>query len=186
MSGFPGKDQRDYFFIYTLLLYQSYSCALYSRQLMDIPAEIDKLEIRSKETLILEATKNEIDLFLVKSVFEFVCNVEHQNEYYSYVKNRLHIIENIQSITKGLKSVSDIVREKEQEVVKAKDDRLNKGLFFLGLLVAISTLTDAFNLVDWFMEKQMNVWHIIFLAVVIVFIISLIVIFVCNSVKRKK
>ena len=82
--------------------------------------------------------------------------------------------------------MSDIVREKEQEVVKAKDDRLNKGLFFLGLLVAISTLTDAFNLVDWFMEKQMNVWHIIFLAVVIVFIISLIVIFVCNSVKRKK
>ena len=107
-KGFKDKFKTDYFFIYVLLLYQSYSCGHYSKILTKLPADVKAIESDVKYVELLESLDTAINLFLVKSFFESVSNVRHQNETYLYAKKVLKIDEDINSLTAGLSALRKI------------------------------------------------------------------------------
>ena len=146
-EGFPEKYVRDYFFIYLLLLYQSYSCSHYSRLLTKLPAEEKMFNKKPAYIDKLESLDGQINLFLVKSVFESVSNIHHQNGMYRYGKNMLCIEEDIRSLTVGLDALENMEKEKRSRKVD-----LALGVF--GIIVAISVLIDGLNLVDWFLKNN--------------------------------
>ena len=139
---FREKFIRDYFYIYVLLCYQSYSCAHYSRLLTKLPADEKSFRTDSVFMDRLETLDSQVNLFLVKSVFNSVSNVHHQNEVYHYGKEVLCVNDDIQSLTIGLEALRDIERDKN-------DREVNNAISYFGLLVIISTLFDGVSLIDW-------------------------------------
>ncbi len=152
---FREKYVRDYFFIYILLAYQSYSCAHYSRLLTKLPADERLFNKKAVYVDTLESLNGQINLFLVKSVFESVSNIHHQNGVYRYGKDSLCIEDDIHSLTVGLDALKDMEKEK-------RDRKVDIALVIFGFLVVISAWLDGLNLVDWFTESErtLNPWHI--------------------------
>ena len=190
-GNFSGKYIRDYFFIYVLLLYQTYSSAHYSRLLTNIPAEIQAIEGDAKHIELLENLYSQINLFLVKSAYDSVSNIQHQNGAYVYGKKALRIEEDIKSLTVGLEALRGIEVEHknkaEQELEDKKDRALNLGLVIFGFLVVFSVAIDALNLVDWFNDNghKLGVWHCMSLVVIAILTIFMFVVLVVNTRKRK-
>ncbi len=143
---FGDRFKREYFFIYMLLLFQSYSCAHYSRLLTKLPANEKAFESGNEHIDKLESINGQINLFMVKSVFDSISNMGHQNEVYRYGKSRLYIDEDIQSLTIGLDALRDIVRDK-------RESKVNRALIIFGFIVVVSAWIDGVNLVDWFLGK---------------------------------
>lgn len=213
-DNFKGKYIRDYFFIYVLLLYQTYSCAHYSRILTKLPADVQAIESDRKYLNLLESLNRQINLFLVKSIYESVSNIQHQNGAYIYGKKALRIEEDMKSLTVGLEALrkieverqkiideakereveklDQIAREElikkekaEQELIEKKERAINKGLVVFGFLVVISTAIDALNLVDWFNDNTMGIGHWISLGVVAVLTVFMFIVLVVNLHKKK-
>lgn len=213
-DNFKGKYIRDYFFIYVLLLYQTYSSAHYSRLLTKLPADVKSIESNSKYIKLLELLDSQINLFLVKSVYESVSNIQHQNGAYIYGKKALRIEEDMKSLTVGLEALrrieverqkkinednriqlekrEQVAREElerkekaEQELIDKKDRALNKGLVIFGFLVVISAAIDALNLVDWFRDHTMEVGHWISLGVIAVLTIFMFIVLIFSTNKKK-
>lgn len=157
-NNFAKKFTSDYFFIYMLLLYQTYSCAHFSRLLTRLPAEelvlMDNKEYID-EVRILDA---KINLFLVKSTYELVSNIQHQNGTYIYGKKVLRIEEDIKSLTAGLTALREFAEEKQKKDEQARIDKrngiLNWGVTIFGLLGLISFLDDGMDLVDWCYNEE--------------------------------
>ncbi len=184
--NFPGKFIRDYFFIYILRSYQSYSCAHYSRLLTKLPADEEVVNKQEMYADRLESLNGQINLFLVKSVFESVSNIHHQNGLYRYGKSALCIEEDIRSLTIGLGALEEMETEKrKQSELKAKEKReekINLALIVFGFMVVISAWIDGLNLVDWFMNggNKINLWHIVVSGGIFVLTLYLIIILLRN------
>ncbi len=150
---FRGKYIRDYFFIYILLLYQSFSCTHCSKLLTNLPADENKM---AKYLSKLEILSEQINLFLVKSLFESVSNVHHQNGLYRYGKTELCIKDDIQSLTIGVDALKNIEREKSER-------KISFALTVFGFIVVVSAWIDGLNLVDWFNNNGsiISLWHIV-------------------------
>lgn len=176
---FREKYVRDYFFIYILLAYQSYSCAHYSRLLTKLPADERLFNKKAVYVDKLESLNGQINLFLVKSVFESVSNIHHQNGTYRYGKAALCIDEDIQSLTVGLDALKDMEKEK-------RDRKVDIALVVFGFMVVVSAWIDGLNLVDWFMVKDrtINPWHMGISIGIIVLTLYLIITLLWN--RRKK
>lgn len=213
-DNFKGKYIRDYFFIYVLLLYQTYSCAHYSRILTELPADVQAIESDRMYLSLLESLNRQINLFLVKSVYESVSNIQHQNGAYIYGKKALRIEEDMKSLTVGLEALREIEVERqkeideekerelekieqiareelikkekaEQELIDKKERAINKGLVVFGFLVVISTAIDALNLVDWFNDNTMEIGHWISLGVIAVLTVFMFIVLIVNLLKKK-
>ena len=183
---FREKYVRDYFFIYMLLAYQSYSCAHYSRLLTKLPADEELFNKQLMYAEKLESLNGEINLFLVKSVFESVSNIHHQNGVYRFGKSALCIEEDIRSLTIGLGALEEMVKDKhkqkeqeereaekeereeryrleqarkeeKKEIEEKRDRRINLALIVFGFMVVVSAWIDGLNLVDWFMKNDKNI-----------------------------
>lgn len=176
---FREKYVRDYFFVYILLAYQSYSCAHYSRLLTKLPADERLFNKKAVYVDKLESLNGQINLFLVKSVFESVSNIHHQNGAYRYGKATLCIEEDIQSLTVGLDALKDMEKEK-------RDRKVDIALVVFGFMVVVSAWIDGLNLVDWFMVKDrtINPWHMGISIGIIVLTLYLIITLLWN--RRKK
>lgn len=169
-NQFSQKLIRDYFFVYVLLIFQSYSCANYSRMLTELPADENLFNKKTMYINRLETLNGQINLFLVKSVYESVSNVHHQNGFYRYGKEVLCIEDDIQSLTIGLEALRDIERDK-------RDRKVDIALVVFGFMVVVSAWIDGLNLVDWFMSNSLgiNSWHIGISIIIIVLTIYLII-----------
>ena len=203
---FREKFVRDYFFIYLLLAYQSYSCAHYSRLLTKLPADEELFNEQLMYADKLESLNGEINLFLVKSVFESVSNIHQQNEIYRFGKTALRIEEDIRSLTIGLGALEEMVNDKrkqkeqkereaekeekeeryrkeqarkeaEDEIEEKRDRKINRALSVFGLMVVVSALIDGLNLVDWFMKPRRNINSWHVVICVVIVILTLYLIF---------
>lgn len=125
-NNFKGKYVRDYFYIYMLLLYQTYSSIHYSRLLTKLPAEVKNIESDKKYIELLESLHVQINLFLVKSTYESVSNIQHQNGAYIYGKKSLRIEENMKSLTMGLEALRGIEVERQKALDEEKRIQLEK------------------------------------------------------------
>ncbi len=176
---FKEKYVRDYFFIYMLLVYQSYSCAHYSRLLTKLPADEKMFDKKALYIDKLEYLNGQINLFLVKSVFESVSNIHHQNGVYRYGKTTLRIDEDIQSLTLGSNALKNLEKQK-------RNHKVDIALVVFGFLVVISAWLDGLNLVDWFMnsDKKINPWHMGISICIILLTLYLIITLLWNRKKK--
>lgn len=190
LDNFSCKFEGDYFFIYILLLYQTYSCAHYSRLLTKLPAVAERFEKDVKYVKKLESLDHQINLFLVKSVYESVSNIQHQNGLYKYGKRALALEEDIRSLTIGLSSLKEIESGKIQALVEEKEKKkeraLNNGLIIFGFLIVVSAAVDAVNLVDWFGDHiyEMNFGHFFLLGFIAILTIFMFVVLIINTRKK--
>ena len=153
-----SKVIRDYFLLYILLLYQSYTLLYYSEKLQAVLSADTREYLEDVAyTDILEKMSTEINGFLVKSVYASVSHIHHQNGFYEYAENVLGIKADIQSITIGLDSLEELQKmklheqetknEKEvEEMRQQRDNRLNLGLGALALLAIFSAFVDGYEL----------------------------------------
>lgn len=188
-DNFSGKYVRDYFFIYVLLLYQTYSCAHYSRLLTKLPAEVKDIENDKKYIEQLDSLHSQINLFLVKSTYESVSNIQHQNGVYIYGKEALRIEADMRSLTVGLEAlrVIEVERQKaiDDELTDRKDRALNMGLVIFGFLVVFSVAIDALNLVDWINEHHMGFGHWAVIGIIGILTVFMFIVLIVNA-RRKK
>ena len=144
-----------------------------------LPADEKMLSKNSGYIDELESLNGQINLFLVKSVYESVSNVHHQNGVYRYGKTELCIEEDIQSLTVGLDALKDMEKEKRER-------KVDSAVVVFGFMVVVSALLDGLSLVDWFVDNGsgINLWHIAMTFGITVLTIYLIVILLWNK-KRK-
>lgn len=153
-----NKVIHDYFLLYILLLYQSYTLLYYSEKLQAVLSADTKAYLEDiAYTEILEKISTEINVFLVKSVYASVSHIHHQNGFYEYAENVLGIKADIKSITIGLDSLEELQKMKlhEQEALEEKaveekrqqrDNRMNLGLGALSFFAIFSAFVDGYEL----------------------------------------
>lgn len=207
------KIMNDYFLLYIKVLYQSYSLMHYSVVIAKtLSFDYKKyLEATADTAALLSEIRMKLNLFLVKSMTTSVSHIHHQNDFYIYLKEQLHINEDVESVTAGLAALDELQKqsvqqklelERKQEAVnkeieeereKRADNMFQIGLGLMTFLATISAITDAYGIVNglYFNEVSggaMIVYWIIFALCIIILLTSLTIFIksVKNLQKRNK
>lgn len=143
--GDLNKVRNDYFSLYLLALYQSYTLLRYSELIATkLSAEYDDYSDYSKE---LEDNLDEIttglNVFLAKSVYSSVSHVQQQNEFFNYVSGRLLINENISSVSAGIEALNNIESNLYEEEIQKRNHFLEGCLTIVSLLALLSAFNDG-------------------------------------------
>ncbi len=149
----PKRIRGDYFFMYILVLYQTYSILNYLRRLMQYYPADPKKYFEPEQAEELDIFTAEINTFLMKGMYSSVSNVNHHNVFFQYLQKRLSVKEDIESITMGVNAMAKVQRvykEKEETRLKAEEEKrearhgsqLNLILTVISLLSVFSALVD--------------------------------------------
>lgn len=185
LRTFRKKIMPDYFTLYILALYQSYTLLKFTGQIQSVlSAESGWYLENSEESVgILKQVATQINVFLVKSVYSSVSHISHQNDYYEYVIRRLKVRENIDGLTIGLESLQKLQEDRAKERIEAiedrenrerevSDDRLNIGLGLISILALISAVADGDSAAEVLVSRlnlpgyAKTVFETVFLAIV--------------------
>ena len=190
-----SKVNRDYFLLFLLALYQSYTLLKYSELIANkLSARSDDYNDYSKE---LEDNLDEIttgmDVFLAKSVYSSVSHVQQQNEFFNYVSERLRIQDNISSVTAGIGALNNIENGLYDEELQKKNHFLEVCLTIVSLLAVLSAFNDGNDFVRKYMHElfapnqpiEIYVVNIILLIIALI-IISLLFKYLIYKPNRKK
>lgn len=193
-GGILAKIRNDYFPLFIKTLYQSYSLFLFGRKIQEeIPAEhIEKMSDADYERIAKRY--EEINLFLTKSMATSVSHIDHQSEFYNYLKERLRIAEDARSIGSGLDAldalqkeerhrnevlrlaeVSRLEKEKEEEE-KQRDNAVQRVLEIISYLAIASALIDSYDFISKLAIGQEESWGWMFAKHPGVFLLELVVI----------
>ncbi len=137
------KISNDYYMMYLLALYQNYTLLRYS-DLISNKLSSDRYDYKRYSKKLeenLDDITTELNVFLAKSVYSSVSHIQHQNEFFNYVSDRLLIRENIKSVTAGIEALNNIEGCLYEEEVEKK----NKYLNFCLTVVSGLALFSAFN-----------------------------------------
>ncbi len=166
-----SKVKSDYFTLVLKALYQSYSLLMYAEKIQtEISA--DYRDDDSLENSVPNLYK-EINLFLTKSMATSVSHIHHQSEFYNYLKQQLHIQDDVKSVTVGLDALDSLQREqryrKEQAIQKDQDEQEKRrdekiqgimGLFTL--LGVFSACVDCYDFIYKFDHNNPeNFWDLV-------------------------
>lgn len=192
--GILPKIRNDYFPLFIKTLYQSYSLFLFGRKIQEeIPAEhIEKMSDEDYERIAKRY--EEINLFLTKSMATSVSHIDHQSEFYNYLKERLRIAEDAHSISVGLDALdalqkeerhrketlrlaeeSRLEKEKEEEE-KQRDNAVQRVLEIISYLAIASALIDSYDFISKLAYGESEGWAWMFMQHPGVFFIELLVI----------
>lgn len=152
------KVMLDYFLMYILCLYQSYSILKFTRDMEErLPADSSIYLTDSKESLVtLKELETNINVFLVKSIYSSVSHISHQNDFYRFIIRQLNISENIEGLTIGLDSLRKLQEGREQERIEKleteeneerelADNRMNIALGLISILALGSAISDGYG-----------------------------------------
>ena len=164
----PGKIKADYFTLYIKCLFQSYSLFLYAEKLQDSLSAEPGAYTSSKQSKVVTELFGEINLFLTKTMATSVSHIDHQNSFFIYVKKRLYITEDAASVTAGLDSLENLLREiqhkeetarwqqeAQEEAIrnqeeKERDLQMQRVMYLFSLLAIFSACADGFAFVEQF------------------------------------
>lgn len=193
-----SKIMDDYFILYIKAIYQSYTFLRYSISLSeDLPNTLSEyVSVSDKTELLFEqisSIRTEINLCMVKSLTISVSYIQHQNEFYGYVCERLKIREDAESVTVGLNALEALQKEnihKKRELIEKKnqeerekneqrekqaDNTFQIGLGLMTFLVVISAITDAYGIFESLANNNLPIgWFIGFVIVAVLCIIVLV------------
>ncbi len=211
-SNFNENIRRAYFFLYILVLYQSFSLMNFSRfSASQHPSDPTMYNADGQIGNRLDQFEAELNTFLMKGVHTSVSNIQHHNEFYTYLIKRMMIKEDIESIKIGTEALVDLqhmrreraesqLRQQETEDQDRQDRSLNIALAVLSLLSLFAAFRDLDELAQKLRALDLQaVWqqicagsfHII--VEVLAYLVVLIIAIVCIGVlisnftfKRKK
>ncbi len=146
------KVNNDYFFLYMLALYQSYTLLHYSELIAEklSATQGDYKNYSKKLESSLDDLTTELNVFLAKSVYASVSHIQHQNEFFKQVSESLLIKENIASVSAGIEALNNIERTLYEDEVEKKNRYLNSCLTIVSFLALFS----AFNDVNEFLNNH--------------------------------
>ena len=122
----PMKYRTDYFRLFTKVLYQSFSLLLYAERIQrEIPSDSGGKNHKwtDADRKRVQHLFEEISLFQAKSMATTVSYIHHQSEYFIYLKNRLHIHEDVTSVTSGLDAVNALLQAAHREEKEENDKK---------------------------------------------------------------
>ena len=193
-GGIMPKIKNDYFPLFIKALYQSYSLFLFGRKIQEeIPAQdIERMSDEDYERIAKRY--EEINLFLTKSMATSVSHIDHQSEFYNFLKERLRIAEDARSIGSGLDAldalqkeerhrkevlrlaeVSRLEKEKEEEE-KQRDNAVQRVLEIISMLAIASALIDSYDFISKLAIGQEESWGWMFAKHPGVFLLELVVV----------
>lgn len=149
------KAGSDYFTLYMKALYQSFSLLLYAEKIQSGISAV-KMHLSESDTNV-NLLYNEINLFLTKSMATSVSHIHHQSEFYIYIKKRLRIDEDVDSVTAGLNAMDGLQREMREEEEKESSDKIQFIMGIFTLFGIFSALVDSCELFNMF--SQDGSWH---------------------------
>lgn len=163
-NGLSMRIRIDYFFMYILSLYQSYSLLNYLRRMStEHSADPEKYVRVSEEGSNLDHFVAELNTFLMKGMYSSVSNIQHQNEFFEYLQKRLNVKDDIESIGLGIDALVNLQRlqkdkddatrkENESERSAAREKRVNSALAIISLLSVFSAVNDLGDFISNCME----------------------------------
>lgn len=148
-EGFRERFLSRYFWIYLLMLHQTYTLLNFSRRVAEaLPSDPsaylseDEAYTDRMDRLLLE-----INAFLVRSQFSSVSSIHHINDFYRYGCRQLAIGEDIDSLYDSLRSLTDMQKDRRQRLEnrreKEADEKIEQTMRHLGILAIVSALCDS-------------------------------------------
>lgn len=153
-GNFNDSIRKDYFILYLLVLYQSFSLMHFSHICsMDFPSDPSLYNESAEIGAQLDALVLELNTFLMKGMHSSVSSVQHHNDFYNYLTTRLMIREDIESIKIGTDALVEIqharqeraeakLQEAANEAEKQRDRRQNIALAVLSLFSLFAVFQD--------------------------------------------
>jgi len=186
---FITRFRHDYFFIYIILLHQSYSLLNYSTWIeKQLPADkseyISYAEINRQKVELLLLSMN---TFLSKNIYASVSHIQHHNDFYSYGVNRLRIRDSAESLNLGTDAIREILEVHENRREAADDSNRNYLFGVLSILIVFSALTDANSLFDIPHDQRMsNPLYWIVMVFIVILCLSTVIKLLRMAWKRRK
>lgn len=140
-----SKVDNDYFTLFLLTLYQSYTLLRYSELVANsLSAKKEDYSVYSKDLeKKLDLLTTELNVFLAKSVYTSVSHVQHQNEFFNYITDKLMIKENVKSVLAGIEALDNIEANLYEEEMKNRNHFLEGCLTIVSLLAVLSAFNDG-------------------------------------------
>ncbi|MGN0655746.1 MAG: hypothetical protein ACI4KR_03065 [Ruminiclostridium sp.] len=156
----PELFKTDYFMIYILALYQSYSALHLSARIADeLPGNTEAFKDENEMNNLsekLEIIEHKINVFLLKSSFATVSHINQHNDYYDLCKKVLRIDADVKSLSDGVSPLAKMQRIRIDAQNSEKDKERSMREKLLRVLIAIfglaSILTDAVSFIYGFYE----------------------------------
>ena len=161
------KIRIDYFTLYLKVLYQSFSLLIFAERIQkEVPASMagkDETAFTEPITKLL----GEISLFLTKSMATSVSHIHHQSEFYNYLKQRLRVKEDVESVTAGMNALEVLMREESGDAERQRDNKMQTILAMFTLLGLFSALADCKSFFDNF-ESLQGIYYFCLAAIFII------------------
>ena len=176
-TRFYKNFNKQYLFMYILLLHQKY--VLYLFQTM-IDAELyEDLEI-------LEEYRKKLYKFETDFVYSRVTEVPQYQNLYDRMTDAFALRDMYEDVREPLLSLSEVRRGELEKQQKKREDKMNSALFVLSLLGAFSALSDIRQVVDSFFGEFLDETMIEIIQGGCAVIIILIMIYVFSLLIKKK
>lgn len=152
-NGLLSKVKEDYFTLYVKCLFQSYSLLKYAERIQNELSAVRSDYTDAAEDNSFEDLTGAINVFLTKSMATSVSHITHQSDFYIYLKNRLHVQDDVTSVTSGLESLSEIQKSNVERKEAEKSDRIQAIIGLFSVLAIVSALLDAHDLLQVLMPE---------------------------------
>ena len=154
-GSFLDRFETCYFWIYLLMLQQSYGLKVFARRIAECTSADPYAHTKEMDRLLIE-----ISGFLVRNEFPSVSDAHHINEYYHYGLSQLRIREESLQLRDGLNTMTQLQNSwrqlEESRREKISNDRLETGLAMLALLAVISALCDSVGLITGILDEHLR------------------------------
>lgn len=151
-----SKVKTDYFTLYLKSLFQSYSLLMYAERIQNELSAVKTDYVDGTEENAIGDIESDINLFLTKSMATSVSHISHQSDFYIYVKERLHIKEDVDSVTAGLNALSELQKEKIQDLEAQRSDRIQTVMGLFSILAIGSALFDTYSIFKEVFSPEWN------------------------------
>ncbi len=143
-NGLAGKIRVDYFLFYILALHQSFTVNNYQRRITDeLSANPDNYLDDGYTGQKMEHLLAEINVFSMKSIYMSVSHVQHQNDFFEYLQEHLKIREDMETLSLGIESLTELARIQREDGEKENERKMNGLLGIISILAIVSALTDG-------------------------------------------
>ena len=140
------KRLEDYFYIYILVLHQYYGLLKLDEDITSLPNSMkgyNKLRARKQ----LYGYKQDLNFFLMNSVFLKVSHITNHNLYFEYLKHSYNLEQMMSLIMEKVTLMNDMVEHWQQ---KQKNKKLLGLTITGGIFILIQTFNNILGIYDYF------------------------------------
>lgn len=155
-SGYSNKI-RTYYYLYIIVLHQYYGLVKMSREIALLPNSSRKyIGVRGqKKYSDLVELREEINFFYMKSIFQEVSHITHQNTLYKRMHKVLGIIDMMNELSDESSSITNLLTEDRE---RDKEIRVKNFMVIGGLFAVISAFYNIWSIITYY---KINTWVVL-------------------------